>query len=49
MGIGSGNIGLVNMPTIPSCTFFAKLERCDIFGRIQKISTHKLFRTYKLG
>lgn len=36
MGIGSGNIGLVNMPIIPSCTFFAKLERCDIFGRIQK-------------
>ena len=41
MGIGSGNIGLVNMPTIPSCTFFAKLERCDIFEclRIIKIPT----------
>lgn len=26
----------MNTPTIPSNTFFAKLERCDIFERIQK-------------
>lgn len=34
MGIGFVNIGLVNMPTISSNTFFAKLQRCDIFGRL---------------
>lgn len=36
MGIGPGNIGFVNKPTIPSNIFLAKLERCDILDAYKK-------------
>lgn len=47
MGIGSGSIGLVNTPTIPSYTFFAKLDVLTFLDAYENKSPN--LYCYKLG